>query len=472
MGCGVSKVKALAEKVIDAPPSKEELPNFLAQLKSATRPDPQKACARGLMFLCKDEACTAQVVKQGGVATILTWTAAKDSSLQFQALRTATVIAGHEDGAAAVVTPEFVRQLMTYNKGKDRALLLPSVSLLAVAATIEAARQVMVDEGLWEWTLALSKTKNNAMRHQALLLMSKLAENVDQAHKAVATDIDGLIKYLFDTAFLVDDTNVEKSALTCIARLGVVKEFGDKVAETNNLSKLFRAANDSIASRKVPAALAVANMANNKDLRVKLVKHRAYQLFVEMGKVGSQRADMMEYQRIAALGIRNLASNYQLRELADKVGALPVVVKMLGSPVVEVQRYAAKACSELTLHEENGRKLCFGGALLPLISMARSGDRYCENEAVTALSNLAISEENQRHMVKEGGVRALQYLTHSSNPRVTATANKLITRIRMAKLRTAARFAGRLAIQQRMDNGEDVGGGDMEPNNRLPPIGR
>jgi hypothetical protein len=42
------------------------------------------------------------------------------------------------------------------------------------------------------------------------------------------------------------------------------------------------------------------------------------------------------------------------------VGALEAVVKMLRSRNVETARYAAKAASELSLHEENGRKMVLG----------------------------------------------------------------------------------------------------------------
>jgi hypothetical protein len=43
-----------------------------------------------------------------------------------------------------------------------------------------------------------------------------------------------------------------------------------------------------------------------------------------------------------ALGLKNLASNFDLRALAAKVGALEAVVKMLRSKNLEVARYAAK----------------------------------------------------------------------------------------------------------------------------------
>jgi hypothetical protein len=63
---------------------------------------------------------------------------------------------------------------------------------------------------------------------------------------------------------------------------------------------------------------------------------------------------MAEYQRVAALGLRNLASSFDLRALAAKVGALEAVTKMLRSRNVETARYAAKAASELSLHEVRG----------------------------------------------------------------------------------------------------------------------
>ena len=190
--------------------------------------------------------------------------------------------------------------------------------------------------------------------------------------------------------------------------LAQAEVFSEQLAKMDKLPVLFVKANDSIAGRKLPAALCIANCAANRLLRVRLVKHRAFQLFIEMSKVGSHARgrDMADYQRVAALGLRNLSSNFDLRALAGKIGALEAVVKMLRSRDLEVRRdHAAKAASELSLHEENGRKMVLAGAFRPLIDMAKSGDAYCESEAVTALANLALSEDNQKQFQKEGGWR-------------------------------------------------------------------
>ncbi len=102
---------------------------------------------------------------------------------------------------------------------------------------------------------------------------------------------------------------------------------------------------------------------------------------------------------------------------------------------------------DATFHLSFILSFLLGGALAPLINMARSGDRHLELQSVKALSNLALSDENQKQILKEGGVKALHYLTNSSNEIVNTGAKKLVTRMRLAKLRVAARFAGKLALQ-------------------------
>ena len=110
---------------------------------------------------------------------------------------------------------------------------------------------------------------------------------------------------------------------------------------------------------------------------------------------------------------------------------------------------AAKAAAELSLHEENGKKMVEFGVFAPLIALAKSGDKYCEDEAVTALANLALTEENQAEFQKEGGMEAMEMMALSRNPKVVKIAKRLTMRVRMTKLRTAARFAGKMAAVQK-----------------------
>ena len=258
------------------------------------------------------------------------------------------------------------------------------------------------------------------------------------------------MKFFFARLAKTDETDVEKWCLITIARLSLADAFSEKIARMEKLPMIFTKANDTIAGRKLPSALCIANCASNKLLRVRLVKHKAFQLFVDMSKVSSAaRSDMAEYQRVAALGLKNLSASFDLRALAAKVGVLEAVVKMLRSKDLEVARYAARAASELSLHEENGRRMVLAGALKPLIDMAKSGDAYCENETCTALNAMSLSEDNQKQFMKEGGLAAIEVMTLSKNPRVKHFSTKLVSRMRLTKLRTAARFAGQMAQTQK-----------------------
>ena len=87
--------------------------------------------------------------------------------------------------------------------------------------------------------------------------------------------------------------------------------------------------------------------------------------------------------------------------------------------------------------------------------MARSGHRGSEAEAVRALNNMAISEANQRLILKEGGQSALLYLKASPNLAVQEVAGKIMTRIRVNKMRAAARFAGKVAMSAKKARGGD-----------------
>ena len=132
------------------------------------------------------------------------------------------------------------------------------------------------------------------------------------------------------------------------------------------------------------------NLATNKMLRVRLIKYRALQLFVEMSKVSSNaRRDMQDFQRVAALGIRNLAGSFDLRALAGRMGVLEAVARRCcgaRTPTLRLGWPAAKAAAELSLHEENGRKLVLAGAL-------QAADRH---------------GQERRRVLRDGGCRRVE----------------------------------------------------------------
>ena len=90
--------------------------------------------------------------------------------------------------------------------------------------------------------------------------------------------------------------------------------------------------------------------------------------------------------------------------------------------------------------------------------MARSGVRLAESDAILAINNMAITEANQNQIMQEGGKGALAYLKVHQNLGVAKMAENVIKRVRMNKLRSAARFAGKLALAQKRTEGEGEGG--------------
>ena len=440
----------MVRTVTNAPPSRDELPDVLEQAKGAgNKVDMQRRSSRAVAYLARmDDGACAEIVREGLVPTLQQWTGSKDPGVTRGALEALGALALDDNGSKLVCNDDFMRQLQALAKAKDKSVCRAAMATLSQMAAADENQGPMAAAGMMEMCVSLAKTKDLGVARWSLQALSNLALNNDNAQKLVDQDLDAVCKMLFEIATKSDDTNVEKYALFCIARLCTVLKFADKCATGNKFPVLFKAANDNIASRKMPAALAIANAADHKDMRIKLVKHKALQLFCEMARVTSgekTRADMLEYQRIASLGLSKLCATYQIRDLAAKVGALEVVIDMMTSPLQDVRRSAAVATSELTLHEDNARKMCMAGVIKPLLDMARSGDRFQENDAIQALSNLAISEENQKQLLKEGGQHALKYLELSTNPTVVKLSKKLQTRMRIAKLRAAARLAGRIA---------------------------
>ena len=451
MGCSASQLEQ-AKKYLPGREARhdiDDMPDILQKLTAAKQNAAAKVALKMLLDVAETEMASSAVVRSGKVVPkLVAWVSSKDPEVKANALDCCALLSMHDTGCAEEIgTPEFLTQVGNMYKAKDKKLAEAAARFFSKAGGNKTVRQRILDGGVHKQLWMMVKSKKESVMKLGLIGYSKLADDPAAAEKLCEDDVEELVKFFFIRIAKTDDTDVEKWCLIAVARLSLATEFGNKLAA---MDKFGVKANDTIAGRKLPAALAIANLATNKMLRVRLIKYRALQLFVEMSKVSSNaRRDMQDFQRVAALGIRNLAGSFDLRALAGKMGALEAVVKMLRSKDLDVARFAAKAASELSLHEENGRKMVLAGALKPLIDMAKSGDAYCETEAVAALANLAMGDDNQKQFMKEGGMAAIEVMTLSKNPRVQHNAKRLISRLRLAKMRTAARFAAQMAASQK-----------------------
>lgn len=470
MGCNQSMIDRAKSYVTKAETTVDDLPDILQKLVSAKQNDASKAALHALMEVAESDITASAVVRSGKIVQKLhAWSGSRDPEVKRSALACCAMLSLSDEAGCAeeIATPEFLANVGNMCKNKDKLLVRAAARYFSYAGGNATVRERILSANINEQVWTFMKSKDQEVMKLGVQAWSRIADDPLAAERLVANDVEDIIKFFFIRITKTDDTDVEKWCLIAVARLAQAEAFSEKLATMDKLPIIFVKANDSIAGRKLPAALCIANCAANKLLRVRLVKHRAFQLFVEMSKVGSHaRKDMADFQRVAALGLRNLASNFDLRALAGKIGALEAVVKMLRSKDLEVARYAAKAASELSLHEENGRKMVLAGAFKPLIEMAKSGDAYCETEAVAALANLALTEDNQKQFQKEGGMAAIEVMTLSKNPRVQHLAKRLVSRMRVAKMKTAARFAVQMAQAQKDLNRRRQGGYDDDWNGR------
>ncbi len=307
-----------------------------------------------------------------------------------------------------------------------------------------------------------------AAARAGLALLARLADAAPGAAAAIvdahgAESLATLLLASRAAAHSKEHTDWENAAYTAIARLALVEAFAEALQAAGGVAPLVAAAADEIPTVRSAAAHALACLAAHKRLRPELVRRRCLQLFVSLAaQPRSRRKDLADCQRVGALGLANLTATYHFRAAAAKAGALDAVAALLRSGDPETRRTAANAAASLALHEENGRRLCFGGALPPLLLMARSGERAAELAAVTALSALAINPENREQLIREGGLHALQYLANSGDARAAGAAKAVLSRMRVARLRAAARLAGQVAVQAARMRGEG-GGGSLAP---------
>lgn len=406
------------------------------------------------------------MVKANVLPALFQWLRSRNSGVQVEVLRTLQVLAECPLATRRMMEPDLIKGLTTQvTKQKKKDVACEAFRLVHAIARCGNVYDLLVEADFHEHVRKQLKNKDLRIQKEAFGALERMCMDTAATNALQAADSDHLLKVCFDVAKKTDNTEVEKGCLLLIARLCTNELMAMKIADGAKFAFVVKTARDIIPFRKVCGALALANLGTHKELRIKLVKVRALQLFVEMGKIDGKRADQAEYPRVAALGISNLSANYMLREVAHQVGALDVVIAMMQSDSTEVRISAANAASELTLHEENGRRLAMGGVFPPLLAMAKSGDPVMESASIKAISNLCMSEENQKTLMQEGGKQALQYLGNSRNTAVQKLAKKLDVRVKMVKLRAAARMAGKIAAAKAelgADGGDDIDGDDAD----------
>jgi len=449
-------VRAMVKAIVNWKPSKDKVSALIAHMVELHGTIAEEYDEIWGKWLCKNESA---FLSEG----LYDLCKRKDAKVQCEAFEMVKTFATHAESASLIATKEMFKICVSNIKTKNERLGVAASAALTTLVDHEETRFLASDEGLDKSMTTMIADKSIAVvaKRNCVVTFGRIADDPEVASLMCAKNPDTLIKSFFEIIEKTDDTDTEKWALIAMARLALNDDFSNLIEKKGYIPYIFELCRDKIPARKLAAALVVAHMARNKALRVLLVKYRAIQMFCLMAMNTSERADMSEMQRVAALGLKHLASNYELRALCGRSGGIEACVFMVKSRNPEVSRFAALAIGEMSLLEENGTKFCKEGALPPLLAMARSGDTRSEGAAITAISNLTLTPEQQNLVIREGGTKAIEFLQSSANPRAAALAKKLLKRLRLSKLRAACKLAAQIKNtgNELISSGVEIGKG-------------
>ena len=313
-------------------PSPDDIPKLVLKLRRK-EPHVQRSVARAFYHLvAEDAALSAAVVRAGAVPGLQAWAATSgvDREVLRTALRALSLIGTTEIGAHTVGNEQFLRLLASLTRAKDRDVHPEVASCLLNLSIHEIIRQQIHELEIEECAIVLSKAKTAAIKIQGLSLLCRFCISDAIARRVVEIDAEALERMLFENA---EDPNadIERWAMVAIGRLCKVPEFAMRVGLTDRLDLLIKNAREMpmVPLRKQIAAYALAELAGVKECRDRLIRHHIIHLFVSMGGLEARRADMSEFQEIAAKGLRNFCGAYRYRALLGTLGAIEVAIKML-----------------------------------------------------------------------------------------------------------------------------------------------
>lgn len=153
------------------------------------------------------------------------------------------------------------------------------------------------------------------------------------------------------------------------------------------------------------AALAFAEI-TEKDIRE--VSRDVLELIMVM-----LQSNDIEVQRAACGALGNLAVNAENKLLIIKMDGLEPLIKLMMSSNIEVQCNAVGCITNLATQDENKSKIAKSGALIPLIKLTKSKDIRVQRNATGALLNMTHSNENRNELVNAGAISIfVQLLTN------------------------------------------------------------
>lgn len=121
-------------------------------------------------------------------------------------------------------------------------------------------------------------------------------------------------------------------------------------------------------------------------------------------------------QLTASMALDNLMVSAENQVLMVNMGAIEVLVRLMRSLDVSVQRQALRLIFKLALHGAHQAKIARSGVHEPLIDLARSQDVNVQQDATRLLAELTSSDADDRQqLVQSGAIPVLIALLASAD---------------------------------------------------------
>jgi hypothetical protein len=170
-----------------------------------------------------------------------------------------------------------------------------------------------------------------------------------------------------------------------------------------SLQRLMLYAQSSDRSLQKEVAERLANEAVRQDRQAQIVECGGLKLLVPL-----MQSPDLEVQRLAAHALANLSAlPANQRAIVSTEGALSSLVALLSRPAPEVQRQAAKAIANISVVPENMALIAGSGTIAPLLALMSAAQVKTRIEAIAAIANLAVNPGNEALLVAAGALQTV-----------------------------------------------------------------
>jgi hypothetical protein len=256
-------------------------------------------------------------------------------------------------------------------------------------------------EGIIETTKKLLRSDDEVEQTLALAIARHLSIDNDLKRPIV---LSGLAKLAIRCA----EHSANKPDLQCQSA-GLFANLSEDMANqvslveqgvTSALVMLGRVRNDEVMQ---DSARAFANLTSNEENHMTVYRHGGLQCLIYLTNVAEDDIT----KRYAAMGLRFLSSNPEVRVHIVKEDLLEPFLKLAHSDNLDYQRTAAHALSSFSMNGVNKMRLVQQGGLTNMLRSVKFNDLELQRDCMFAIANISDSPEYHDDMVKENAVEVI-----------------------------------------------------------------